>query len=219
MKKLSALFFSVLIALSFSFTGLEDAEAKRFGGARSFGGKPSYYKPYRKPSGSNQRSAQQQQAERQNQAARQQLNRRGGLIGLLGGLALGGLLGSLFFGGAFQGLNFMDILVFGGLAWLLYKMFAAKPRQQTNTYSYSQNDYDQPSSFNYSEKHSQAGFDTDILFKQKRDAESEHERHELADADFNDISIPKTFNQDEFFTRRQSGIQTIANSLGRQRSC
>jgi predicted lipid-binding transport protein (Tim44 family) len=53
-------------------------------------------------------------------------SKRGGLMGLLGGLALGGLLGSLFFGGAFENFNFMDILIFGGIAYLLYKLFAAK---------------------------------------------------------------------------------------------
>jgi len=47
-------------------------------------------------------------------------------MGMLGGLALGGLLGSLFFCGAFENINFMDILVFGGIAFLLYKLFAAR---------------------------------------------------------------------------------------------
>lgn len=210
MKKLSALCLSVFIALSLSFIGLSDAEAKRFGGARSFGGKPSYYKPYRKPSGNSQRSAKQQQADRQNQTARQQLNRRGGLMGLLGGLALGGLLGSLFFGGAFQGLNFMDLLVFGCLAWLLYKMFAAKPRQQANTFSYGQSDYDQPSSYSYSDKPSQAEFDTDILFKHKRnDQAAEFSRKELIDADFNDVSIPRDFNRDEFLQGAKTAFKHL----------
>jgi hypothetical protein len=32
----------------------------------------------------------------------------------------------LFFGGAFENFNFIDILVFGGIAFLLYKLFAAR---------------------------------------------------------------------------------------------
>ncbi|RMG90618.1 MAG: Tim44 domain-containing protein, partial [Zetaproteobacteria bacterium] len=44
---------------------------------------------------------------------------RGGMLGALGGLAMGGLLGALLFGGAFEGINLFDVLVIGGLAAML----------------------------------------------------------------------------------------------------
>ena len=123
MNRLSGFIVTLLIGSSLIYGGIQDAEAKRFGGARSFGSKPSYSNPYRRSTTKPTRSASQQRASQQNQAARQSMSRRGGLMGMLGGLALGGLLGAMFFGGAFAGLNFMDILVFGGIAYLLYKLF------------------------------------------------------------------------------------------------
>jgi len=132
MKKLSGLFFTLAIAVTLSLGGISDAEAKRFGGARSFGSKSAYSKSYsRKSATSAKKTASQQKASQQNQTARQSMSRRGGLMGMLGGLALGGLLGSLFFGGAFENFNFMDILIFGGIAFLLFKLFAAKSGQQS----------------------------------------------------------------------------------------
>jgi predicted lipid-binding transport protein (Tim44 family) len=73
-------------------------------------------------------SAKQQQASQQNQAAKQGLAQRGGLMGMLGGLAIGGLLGALLFGGAFENLNLMDFLIFGGIAFMLYKLLSARSR-------------------------------------------------------------------------------------------
>jgi len=55
-------------------------------------------------------------------------------MGALGGLAMGGLLGAMFFGGAFSGINMMDILViaaigFGVMWWFRRKAqgFAQQP--------------------------------------------------------------------------------------------
>lgn len=119
-------FLTVLGAtLLLGMGAIPDAEAKRLGGGGSFGGKSAFSSPYQRQA-APARSMRQQQAVQQNQAARQQLSRRGGLMGMLGGLALGGLLGALLFGGAFEQFNFMDLLVFGGLAYLLYRVFAAR---------------------------------------------------------------------------------------------
>lgn len=131
MNKFSGLFFTLAIAVTLSFAGISDAEAKRFGGARSFGSKSSYSKSYSRKATSTKKTASQKRASQQNQTARQSMSRRGGLMGMLGGLALGGLLGSLFFGGAFENFNFIDILLFGGIAYLLFKLFAAKANKQS----------------------------------------------------------------------------------------
>lgn len=138
MNKISGLFFTLAIAVTLSFAGISDAEAKRFGGARSFGSKSSYSKSYSRKATSAKKTASQKRASQQNQTARQSMSRRGGLMGMLGGLALGGLLGSLFFGGAFENFNFMDILLFGGIAYLLFKLFAAKANKQSARPVFSQ---------------------------------------------------------------------------------
>jgi predicted lipid-binding transport protein (Tim44 family) len=78
-----------------------EAEARRFGGARSFGAQRNVTPPPARP-------AQQQQAA---PAAQKQQGSKWGPI--LGGLALGGLLGSLFAGNGLGGLLLLALLVAG----------------------------------------------------------------------------------------------------------
>lgn len=120
---------TLLATLGLLLSGIQDADARRLGGGKSFGSRPAYTSPYQRSVTPNrQLSRQQQAAQQQNAQRRADLAGRGGLWGMLGGLALGGLLGALFFGGAFEGLNFLDILVFAGIAFLLYKLFTARHR-------------------------------------------------------------------------------------------
>ncbi len=211
MKKINLLFATIMISLTLSFAGISDVEAKRFGGARSFGGKSSYSSPYRRSTTSKpQRSASQQKAYQKNQSARQSLGRRGGLMGMLGGLALGGLLGSLFFGGAFEGFNFMDILIFGGIAYLLYRIFAAKagpsrhPSYSGNTYSSRNNNsttshsQHKPQNFTTTSKRNSANFDTDILFKKNKQQSYSSATQFDNDADFEEDIIPTGFDEADF---------------------
>lgn len=208
MKNYTGFLATLVIGLTLTLAGMPDAEAKRFGGARSFGGKSAYGSSYRRSTSSKPtRSATQQKAYNQNQSARQGMSRRGGLMGMLGGLALGGLLGSMFFGGAFENFNFMDILVFGGIAYLLYKLFAAKarPRRQSaygsqqQKYSASNSQY-KPQPFSTSSQRSSADFDTDILFDKNKkqsfnsDAQSNNDAGFEADA----VSVPENFDEADF---------------------
>jgi len=133
MKKLTGLALSVLIGFSLALSGTGDAYAKRMGGGKSFGSRPSYSESYKRstdmaPSSSPAQQQAYQSSAQRNQAARETMSRRGGFMGMLGGLALGGLLGALLFGGAFEHLNFLDILVFALIAFLLFKFFAARRR-------------------------------------------------------------------------------------------
>ncbi len=57
-------------------------------------------------------------------------SRRGMMGGLLGGLLMGGLIASLF-GGAFEGIQFMDILIIGGIAYLIYRFMKGRAASQT----------------------------------------------------------------------------------------
>lgn len=213
MNKLTGITFTLFIGLSLLTGGISDAEARRFGGARSFGGKSAYRSPYRR-SASPQRSASQQQTYNKNQAARQTMSRRGGFMGMLGGLALGGLLGAMFFGGAFEGLNFMDILIFGGIAYMLYKLFAAKARSSPRRPSYNRSAYNQSpensayantghDDVNYHQPR-QAAFETDVLFnKDKKQAPTQNIAS--VDAEFEPV-IPEGFDEQMFLSGAKSAF-------------
>jgi len=99
------------------------AEAKRFGGGKSFGKQYSMPRQAKAPAQSNQTPARQQQAAPGQAAPRSGASR---WLGPLAGLAAGGLLASMFFGDGFEGFQVMDFLfiaalVFGGV--MLFKMF------------------------------------------------------------------------------------------------
>jgi len=106
--------FTLLTLVIFS-TGLVafDAEARRMGGGKSFG---------------KQRHSLNQQAPRPAQPPASAPSSAGGSKwgGALAGLAAGGLLAALFMGGAFEGLNMMDILMFalliGGVFFVMRMM-------------------------------------------------------------------------------------------------
>jgi len=209
MNKTTGIVATLLIGLSLSLGSISDAEAKRFGGGSSFGGKSSFSQPYKRSAApSPARSASQQQATQQNQAARQGMASRGGLMGMLGGLALGGLLGAMFFGGAFENINFMDILVLGGIAFLLYKLFAARAGgAQRAAYQRTAND-DYRGSVSAYKPHqepapsSSAGFDTDILFKKDKNNAAVSEvvapAFQQDETSFNQLVLPEGFDPQAF---------------------
>lgn len=115
MQRFLSITLALLIGLSFSY----EAEARRFGGGKSFGSAPRHQQA--KP-----QQRQQQQQPKQQPATGSAAASKMGWLGPLAGLAAGGLLASLFFGDAFEGLQIMDILVFAGIAFLLFKIFAAR---------------------------------------------------------------------------------------------
>ncbi|CAG7856565.1 hypothetical protein MCAMS1_01093 [biofilm metagenome] len=205
MKTQTGIIFSVMLSLFLVFAGLDDAEARRFGGGGNFGGRSSYSSPYQRsvqPSRpANQQ--QQQQAGRQSPGMNPGFGGRG-LMGMLGGLAIGGLLGSLFMGGGFHGFNFLDMLVFGGIAYMLYKMFAARSRatQPPPAYGRTSENVSQGNNYQYSDQNPQnssAGFNTDILFDKNKQSGNINELSlQNQDADFNPTVIPKGFDEQSF---------------------
>lgn len=132
MKKLLSVF--VLLIASMSLVASPVAEAKRFGGGKSFG---KSFKTAPAP----------KQTQNTNNLNRNNTTQgaKGGLMGgLMGGLLAGGLLAA-FFGGAFEGVNFMDILILGVIAYFGFKflrgMLGAKAgsmNQQRTAYSGAQ---------------------------------------------------------------------------------
>lgn len=113
-------FFSLTLALCLSLTLSLDANAaKRLGSAKSFGSAPAHQtSPTRQtqPIAANAASA-------NKPAATSGASR---WMGPLAGIAAGGLLASLFMGDGFQGLQLFDILIFGLIGFVLFRLFAAR---------------------------------------------------------------------------------------------
>jgi predicted lipid-binding transport protein (Tim44 family) len=202
MNTKAKLFVTVFISAALLLSGMQEAQAKRMGGGSSFGSKPSYSKPYQPsaspaPSSQPTRSPAQQPAAAQNQTARQGWANRGGFMGMLGGLALGGLLGSLFFGGAFEGINVMDMLLFAGVAFLLYRLFAAKAARQPQTVpnAYTRNNHDDDTGH---APQSNAGFNTDVMFNKTGAA--------------NTASVPADFDRAGFLKGAESAYRYLQAS-------
>lgn len=210
MKNYHTFLTTLFITLCLSFSGISDVEAKRFGGARSFGGKSSFGSPFRRSTKStSSRSASQQKAFNKNKASRQAMSRRGGFMGMLGGLALGGLLGSMFFGGAFEGFNFMDILLFGGVAYLLFRLFASKARQPVSNNNAGYNQY-KPQAFSTSPQQKNAEFDTNILFNSGKKQQDSSSNNFEGDADFNqEAAQPQGFDEYDFLSGAKAAFKTL----------
>lgn len=110
MSRFFKLFFIALIS-STLFIG--QAEAKRFGGGKSFG---------------HQRNNMSQQAAPKAPPAQGPASGGNRWMGPLMGLAAGGLLASLFMGGAFDGIKPFDILLLLGIAALIFFVIRAMRR-------------------------------------------------------------------------------------------
>ncbi|MDP3978554.1 MAG: TIM44-like domain-containing protein [Pseudomonas sp.] len=117
-------FLSIALAmcLSLGLTMSFDAEAKRFGGAKSFGSAPSHQT---RQTTSPTSTATTPTAGRQPAAA----SGASRWLGPLAGLAAGGLLASMFMGDSFEGLQIMDMLIFGLIAFLLFRFLASRRKQ------------------------------------------------------------------------------------------
>jgi len=122
MKQLSTMFLTAVLGIFLTVSMIPDAEAKRMGGGKSFGSKPSQSQSAKRTSSNTTQSP----AQKQNADQKAAMAKKGGMMGLLGGLMIGGLLGALFFGSAFENINFMDILLFGLIAFVLFKIFASR---------------------------------------------------------------------------------------------
>ncbi|NNG64178.1 hypothetical protein HKD51_21635, partial [Pseudomonas fragi] len=94
-------FLSIAMALCIGLTMSLDANAKRFGGGKSFGSAPSHQTRQAAPAAAAPAAA----------GAAAKAGGASRWLGPLAGLAAGGLLASMFMGGGFQGMQFFDILI------------------------------------------------------------------------------------------------------------
>ena len=108
-----AVFFLGLSMIVISF----DAEARRFGGGRSFGKAPSHY--------SRQATPNKPVSSPTKQAAPGR-----SWMGPLAGLMAGGLLASLLMGGGFSGINFFDIIIVAVLAFFVIRFLRGRMQTQ-----------------------------------------------------------------------------------------
>ena len=186
--KLSVLMSLFFFVLGLFFIGLQDADAARIGGGRSFGGSPGMSRPA-PVAPQYQRSAPSRSA-----AAPTQATRPGGFFGglgggLLGGFLAGSLLGSIFSGGgmgAGGGGGLLDILLLGLLAYFAYRFFARRKVRQPEASSAGDTAaaYRDNSAYNRSEPSDAWG--------RLQDNPSQ------PSASWNNVSVPENFDAEDF---------------------
>lgn len=113
--------FTLLTIAIFSFGLILDAEARRMGGGKSFG--------------KQRQSLNQQATPNPSQSPSSAPARAGGgskWAGPLAGLAAGGLLAALFMGGAFEGINMIDILMLAILMAGIFFVIRMMRKPRTN---------------------------------------------------------------------------------------
>lgn len=121
MKKLGVILTTLSIILTLLFS--VQAEAKRFGGGKSFG------QSYRTAPAQPTQKAAPNNSTQANPAAAQ----KGSMLkGMLGGLLAGGLLAWLFSNGAFEGLQLMDIILLVGVGFLIFSFLRKMRRSQSS---------------------------------------------------------------------------------------
>ena len=124
MRKLFSWFGVVMVSMTLVLTSTY-ADAAKFGGNRSFG------KSFRTAPAPKQ--AQPSMNKPQQPAAANPGMGKGLMGGMLGGLLAGGLLAALIGGGAFQGLQIMDMLIMAGVAFLLFRLFRSFMQKKAAT--------------------------------------------------------------------------------------
>lgn len=137
--KTIALCAACAAALSLSIP--DDAEARRLGGGRSFGGSSTFSNPApapRMPGGATTQqpgSSLNRQATNPGGAATTAPGMGRGMGGLFGGLLAGTLIGSLLMGGGFAGGGMMDIIIIGLVVYLGYRLLRGFRRPSADSQS------------------------------------------------------------------------------------
>ena len=124
-----AIFCCSLLALIMLAVTVDTADAARFGGGRSFGGRSFMSRPATPPASTFNQSRVTRETPQAAAAAQ-----RPGMGGIFGGLLAGTLLGSLFggMGGGVIG-GILNILILGGLVYLAFRLFARLRGARRNT--------------------------------------------------------------------------------------
>lgn len=105
--------FSLILAGFISLGAVEQAHAKKFGSGGF--GKAFQTSPFKKATPASPQKP---------MAAPNKAKSRPGMGGLMGGLLAGGMFAYLLGSGAFEGIQFMDIILFALIGFVLFKLFA-----------------------------------------------------------------------------------------------
>jgi predicted lipid-binding transport protein (Tim44 family) len=124
---------SLLMVVFVSFSAVESAEAKRFGSGGF--GKAFQTSPFKKatPQKTAPKNA---DASKSSNGLAGSAARRPGMGGLMGGLLAGGMFAYLLGSGAFEGIQFMDILLFALIGFVLFKIFSSRTQAATSGANY-----------------------------------------------------------------------------------
>lgn len=117
MQRIFSIFAVFCLTLSMVMVSF-DAEARRFGGGRSFGKAPSHQSRQAAPP-----------AAKPNQQAAPGGR---GFMGPLGGFIAGGLLASILMGGGFSGINFFDIIMVALVGFAIIYFIRSRSRQTSS---------------------------------------------------------------------------------------
>jgi predicted lipid-binding transport protein (Tim44 family) len=121
-------FLSIALALCLGLTLSLDASAKRMGGGKTFGSAPTHQTrqadaPAAAPAAATGAAATAGRAAPAASGASRWL-------GPLAGIAAGGLLASMFMGDGFEGIQFLDILLLGLVAFVIFRLIASRRQAQ-----------------------------------------------------------------------------------------
>ena len=188
-------FFTVFtLVIAVALVAAPHAEAKRFGGGKSFG------KSFKTAPAKRQQTdtISRQQTQKPAAAANQSSGRKGLLGGILGGVLAGGLLAAMF-GGAFDGLQFMDILIFAVIAFVIFKIFkhlkSAKATSMGHKEAYAGNS-------------PQSGNAQRTTQNSNMNQQSTQPRYESTDSDV-PFNLPPNFKMDAFLKGSRDHYRTI----------
>jgi predicted lipid-binding transport protein (Tim44 family) len=110
----------------------------------------------------------------------------------------------------------MDLLMFGGIAWLLYKIFLSKPKARTNEHFYAQDEPNKSGNFTQTSATEKAGFDTDVLFRNNKSKHTSYQNNNLPDADFDDQPIPDSFDRKAFLEGAKAAYRQLQEAWDRE---
>ncbi|MCG3724639.1 hypothetical protein EXA23_04945 [Vibrio cincinnatiensis] len=147
--------FSFMALLMISVIVVPTADAKKFGGGKSFG---KSFKTAPAQKNQNTNTLRQQDTTKTTAATS---SKKGLMGGMLGGLLAGGLLAA-FFGGAFEGIQFMDILIIGLIAFVIFKLMRGLLGAKQGSMNHQQPAYSgvhrQPNVHNFEQADNTGGF-------------------------------------------------------------
>jgi len=145
MQRIVVWFFAFFMILG---TGLDQAEAKRLGGGKSFGSYSKSATSRNSKSSDNSAFNNSTQPSKTNGTASNSRSSKMGFLGPLAGLAAGGLLAAMFFGDGFDGFQMLDFILIALVVFILFKLMARKRQASSVTgAAYKRSSHDQERSF------------------------------------------------------------------------